>query len=198
MDELDAVVAKTLAMIRADPLDGHAQEIGRMCVLWGRLEMSVSFLLSDLMAIKEPTTNNVILGALDFRAKVQAVLPLAFTKKPTKMWFEDVQKELNEIDNSLRPERNRTIHDYWMTMLDGGVQRVQMTAKVINDQREKRLILANFKPVSIDDLKTVQIRIATAIGNIDLLREVCRRLTTLPSTPPMLAPLARRAQDQNP
>lgn len=129
-EEIAASVRGAIAHMRSHPLDAHAQEIGRLCMLWGRLETAVTILLDMLMDISHRDTLNIILGVLDFRTKIQIAAPIAFSKKGNSAWFQKLQNELNSIDNDLRPERNRMIHDFWYAGIDGEpARRLQLGAR---------------------------------------------------------------------
>lgn len=39
-------------------------------MIWNKLELAVTFLLDDLLAIEHRDTVNILLGSLDFRTKV--------------------------------------------------------------------------------------------------------------------------------
>lgn len=148
--------------------------------------MEVSLLLSSLIKIEDSVVNNVLLSALDFRAKIQASMAIGFSKKPDDAWFDELQQELNEIDNDLRPERNRMIHDYWL-QLPEKVIRMQHIAKVIKDQRSKVLTLANNKPITVGEIIALTVRIAKASGKMTELRNRysgSAPLPKIPSSPP--------------
>lgn len=168
-----------------------------MCIMWSNLEMQITFLLSELINIKDAVTNNVILSALDLRAKMHAIPPIAFAKSPDRDWYEELQAELNEIDNDLRIERNRTIHDYWVWLPDH-VLRIQHVAKVSKQQREKVLSLANNKPISAGEIIALTLRIAKAGGKITELREryVAQRASS-PEKPAQQPQRPDHDQDQN-
>jgi hypothetical protein len=183
-DQIFKMVQNTIATIRSDPLDKHAQEIGRLCTTWSRLEVSLMSLLDALWAIPDRTLVNILMGALDMRGKVQVIIPLAFHRRPNDAWFDAVQTEMNTIDNVLRPERNRMVHDFW-TVADGdtSANRFQFGARVVKDQRTKKLQLANIKDVSANDITLLTVAIARATGAVDLLRERYAGPPTLPRIP---------------
>ena len=197
-DEIAASVARTIASIRRHPLDAHAQEIGRLCMIWNRLELAVAILLDDLLDIQHRDTVNILMGALDFRAKVQIAAPLAFSKKKSLDWFERLQSELNSVDNDLRPERNRMVHDFWSGGGGLPVNRTQLGARVVKDQRDKILKLATVKPVTADEITMLIVRVARAIGAIDILREEYSGLSlALPKIPNAREPTPGPSPDQS-
>lgn len=192
-------VQRAIFRIRSDPMDEHAQEIGRLSILWSRLELRLTMLLDDLLEIQDRTTLNILLGSLDMRTKVKILMPLAFSKKRSDDWFERLQDELNRIDNELRSERNRMIHDFWTIDERGGpASRMQLAPRVVKDQKTQKLKLANVKPVTAAEITVLTVRVATAIGVMDGLRDEYGGPTTLPQIPPSPSPPANPAQDQNP
>src|SRR3546814_2313559 len=54
-----------------------------------------------------------IVNNMDMRDKIKGLLALGFLKKPSDDWYNELKTTINEIDNDLRPERNRMIHDSW-------------------------------------------------------------------------------------
>ena len=196
-DQLWQEVERTIAAIRADPLDAHAIEIGRLCLVWSRLEVSVMMLLDALLDIPDRTTVNILMGTLDFRGKLQALIPLAFSKKRNDAWFERLHEEVNNIDNALRTERNRMVHDFWTIEPGSPARRMQLAPKVVKDQRDKKLTLANVKPVTPNEITLLIVRIAKAGGAIDLLFEEYRGQPTWPRIQPAPPPPGNPARDRN-
>lgn len=177
-------------------MDELAQEIGRLCMYWSELEMAISLLLSDLLRIEEAVPKNLILGALDFRSKLHMLLPLGFHRKPSDQWYADLNEHVNHIDNVLRPERNRIIHDYWIEMpgMDEP-HRMQFTGRVVNEQsRTKKLELATYKPFTEKDVGLLYVKIIAARTRTFALRGHVAPPNTLLS----LAGLPRRTPDQKP
>ncbi len=163
-------------------LDQHAQEIGRLCIYWSELEMYVSLFLNDLMAIEDKTSGNVVFGLLDFRSKLQTLLPMGFARKPTAEWYASLEKLVNHIDNDLRPERNRMIHDMWSGPFDGSGKslRMQMTARVVNEQsRTKVLKLALTKTVTAEDIGRLYQKVIAATSSVNDLWQTYLTLAPL-------------------
>ena len=70
---------------------------------------------------------------------------------------------INEIDNPIRSERNRMIHDFWIGLDDGTVQRSQLKPKVIKSQaHQRKLVLANYKPITPNDISILCAQIEKA------------------------------------
>src|SRR5262249_30177026 len=58
--------------------------------------------------------NDIVTSEIDFRAKLAITKNLAYSKPLNPEWFEKVKALLDHIDNQLRPERNRMVHDLWL------------------------------------------------------------------------------------
>ena len=146
----------------------HANRLGKLCVLWSSLELDVSLLLYTLTGTADVTVKNTLLGLMEFREKVRAVLAIGFKHKPSDDWYDRLQQTLHEIDERIRPERNRMIHDFWTDIpKDGSVRRMQITPKVVNVQsRQKQLIMAIAKPVTAKDISDLCKKIERASETI--------------------------------
>lgn len=174
--------------IRHTSMDELAQEIGRMCLYWSELEMTVSVFLSRLLKIEDRISSNVVIGALDFRTKLAAVLPLAFDRKPNPKWYDDVEKIINHIDNVLRPERNRIIHDAWVSFPDRTSHRLRIQGKVVNTQAfQKEIRLSDIRPFTPRDvglLYAQMIRAGDAIRHLTFDdKPLPHKLSARPSPP---------------
>ncbi|WP_065518296.1 hypothetical protein [Mesorhizobium amorphae] len=124
----------------------------------------MTLLLNTLTGIADPTTKNTLLGLMEFREKVRALLAIGFKHKPSDDWYDRLQQTLREIDEGIRPERNRMIHDFWTDLpQDGSVRRMQITPKIVNVQsRQKQLILSITKAVTPKDISDLSKRIERA------------------------------------
>jgi hypothetical protein len=109
-------------------LDEHAQALGHVCIGWGQLELTLNMLLSSLLFAdppgNPPTGDQVkisqcISANADIREKIRMALAIGYLRRPDDVWFEKLKEVLDRIDNELRPERNRVIHDVWMVSISG-------------------------------------------------------------------------------
>ena len=117
-----------------------ANRLGRLCMSWSHLELDLTLLLHRLMRISDPTVNNTILGVMGLREKIQALHTIGFKRAPSPDWYASLSKVLNMIDNELRPERNRMIHDFWITDIDGDLQRSRLNPRVVNTQSRAKAV----------------------------------------------------------
>lgn len=179
--------------IRHQSMDELAQEIGRLCMYWSELEFEIAVFLAALLDLNETVRRSLILGALDFRAKLTMLLPIGFKRKPTEHWYESLEKLVNHIDHDLRPERNRIIHDYWTQVPtadspEGVPHRITLIGRVIRPQaRLQELKLGEVKPFTAKDVGVLYVSIIQAQTRMIALRH---RLF-----PPSLPPIPRNPSD---
>jgi hypothetical protein len=95
-------------------LKQHAEALGYVCIQWAHLELEVDAWLANLIPLGESPINITVTSEIDFRAKLAIVKKLAYSKSHSPQWFEDVKALLSLIDNQLRTERNRMVHDLWL------------------------------------------------------------------------------------
>lgn len=95
-------------------LHKHAPAIGYVCILWGFVESELNFSLALLFKSMDDDAFRALVANMDIREKVEVVRAVGFLQRPSKIWFEELKAALNKIDNVLRPERNRIIHDQWV------------------------------------------------------------------------------------
>lgn len=191
MDDTEQSDEERWEAIRHSSMDDLAQEIGRMCVYWSELERSVSVFVYVMLKIEDRISSNVVAGALDFRAKLHVALPLAFDRKPSDQWYKDVEQTINIIDNNLRPERNRIIHDTWVSLpgLDKAL-RMRIQGKVIRTQsRTQEIRLSDIRRFSAKDVGLLYVNMIKARESIDSLsfdyqRQSASLGISLPPIPP--------------
>ena len=174
-------VADLLKKIKAAPFADHAQWIGYLCIAWNWLDLEIDAILFALMGSDDESATAAVIYNMDQRDKIRAVLALGFIKKPSDDWYAELRSVVNEIDNNLRNERNRMVHDVWR--FDGqDIFRLTKYAKVAHEQARKlAIIFGEGKPVSPADLSSLVIRILAAGGHLDELTERYRAAQQRPS-----------------
>src|SRR3546814_17474159 len=115
-----------------------------------------------------------IVNNMDMRDKIKGLLALGFLKKPSDDWYNELKTTINEIDNDLRPERNRMIHDSWHNTGDEAF-RLTTYAKVSHVQaRELALHFGEGKPIGPSDIWVLYIKVLRAAGHLKLGSASCR------------------------
>lgn len=121
--------------------------IGDTCIRWGILESIVHDIALHLAmyldpAFKTETARHILhltLSNMDPREKTATAKALAHKVNTTDSpdFYEKADALLNHLDNILRPERNRYVHDIWAH--DGqSFVRLKLGARVIRPQARQR------------------------------------------------------------
>jgi hypothetical protein len=171
MTDSDSDLSEIFDKFRNSPLAAHAQAIGYLCIIWGWLELSVNTFLCTLTGMDTDDAAAALVYNMDFRNKLKALLTLGFVRKPSdekpsNEWYSNLESVVNEIDNDLRPERNRMVHDSWHPGEDD-VLRITHNAKVAREQAFKMsLQFGTGKLVSAPEIYALSIRILAAQGKL--------------------------------
>ncbi|RWG00007.1 hypothetical protein [Mesorhizobium sp.] len=87
-----------------------AYQIGVLCVVWGGVEHLLNALLAHHLDVKDVSYTEIIMGNLDLKRKLAILKPLALiNEKPNR--YMRLEAALDFIDNTMRPERNKYVHD---------------------------------------------------------------------------------------
>jgi len=95
-------------------LRDHAEAIGYVCIHWAHMELEIDGWLSCLTPLEPAPVNDIVISEIDFRAKLTIIKNLAHVRAHNRKWFKSVKVLLDHINNDLRPERNRMVHDLWL------------------------------------------------------------------------------------
>jgi hypothetical protein len=93
--------------------DALALAVGRICIVWGRLEHDLDEFIEVLAPLEAGDISRAITSELDIRSKLQTIKALAYIRKPSDEWFNKVIILLDYIDNNLRDRRNKCVHSGW-------------------------------------------------------------------------------------
>ena len=166
--------------IHASPLASHATEIGFLCIFWSRLELETSLLLFQLMQPVGDYEATITITNMDFREKIAAILALGFHKRPDDAWFASLKQKLNDVDNDLRPARNRFVHDHWLQVGDEVIKFTMKTGVYYEQARTLALKLYEIQTLSPAKILILSIKVLSASGALMSLRQ---QLPPLPDTP---------------
>lgn len=126
-----------------------SKALGDLCLGWSVLEHTVhDICLHYAGAVHHGFDGeeaydvlHVALAAMDLRQTIsvtKAVIHMASSPLSPKL-YERAEELLNYIDNEMRPERNRFIHDIWSVEDAGkGISRHQMGPRVFSPQSRQR------------------------------------------------------------
>jgi hypothetical protein len=134
-------------------LHEHATAIGYMCIGWARLERRLHYCLVDLKAFPSATIGECITADADLRSRIAMLKGVAFARKPDNKWYDAFCSVLNRIDNEMRSERNRYIHDLWLyANLETAMKR-SFGVELTNPRAfHRELRTQQDKPVSADEI----------------------------------------------
>jgi hypothetical protein len=134
-------------------LHEHAAAIGYVCMCWASLERRLHHCLAELGAFSTEEIGECITAETDLRARISMLRGVAFIKKPDIKWYDAFTAVLNRIDNEMRIERNRYIHDLWLhANLEAAIKR-SFKVEVSRPQAfQRELATAHDKPVTADDI----------------------------------------------
>jgi hypothetical protein len=147
-----------------------AEALGWLVMAWGSLERDIGTLMLKLI---RTTFVYEITGNIDFREKLSIIKSIGFEIAPTSAWFEKLESTIIDIDQKLRPERNRMIHDLWIHHFDKTKPMVRfgLTPKLRRPQSRKRVQTRDILPISPEEIWRLVIKIYRGISEI-------RKLTT--------------------
>jgi hypothetical protein len=162
-------LTEVLRTLRNNPFSDHARCVGMVTILWSRLELQADALLAALMGLVDSAVTVGTIATLDFRQKLSLCKYLGFEKKISPEWYAELEAICNEIDNDIRPDRNRCVHDYWLASENNVVQ-LTVQIKIFRSQARKIASQAyKARQVTIAELNALQVRLLAATGKIGLL-----------------------------
>jgi len=107
-------------------LHDHAAAIGYLCIMYNALENRVNQSLEILSGLDE-TETRIFTNQIDLLKKVPILKALAFQKKPSDLWLEDVDLMGWAITAYIIPKRNRFVHDQWLSLPSGTMRLYERT-----------------------------------------------------------------------
>lgn len=149
----------------------HAEAIGQLIIAWSALDFDAETLLILLSGV-EADVGSALFGHVDFRAKLSMVKSVGFIRQPNEEWFRFLEKTVDQIDNVLRPFRNRIVHDSW-TVANTGMVQIDRVPKLVRPQaRQRALDLGRAKIVRAEDIAKGVKWAKLARGALQLLCEM--------------------------
>jgi hypothetical protein len=138
---------------------------------WGTLEGELSWLLMQLIG-KPPFPQHVIMGHLGLREKVQMMKSVGFHVQPSARWFSRLEKLINIINNRLRSERNRMIHDVWVFHHKPNMPMIRLgtRSKLKRPQARQRVVEVDVIPISAEEIWLLVTEINKTIASVRTLR----------------------------
>lgn len=145
-------------------LEKHIEAIGHVCIEWSYLEGATDYLIGRLIPINSGQPLDVLTTNIDFRSKLQIVKGLGISH--SLGWQGDLLKLVDYVDNTLRPARNRYVHDAWVTRAEGPPLRLEAAMRIRKAQAHSPLVVEtiNLKPTDIEEMWSIIRRIGLAAG----------------------------------
>jgi hypothetical protein len=147
----------------------HATALGLACISWSLLEDVVGDTLAELIPLEHEDGADIagaVNANVDFRSKLQVLLAVGFVRKPGDNWFYELEHLINRIDNELRPERNRYVHDVWRIDLgeaQAEIVRITRGSKLKRPQAfQMELVTKTETPIIWEELESLSRRISEA------------------------------------
>jgi hypothetical protein len=136
-------------------MNDHAQAIGYLCFMYNGLEANVNNLLGLLASLPD-TDLECFTNEIDLKKKLPILKALAFQRKPSKLWYEDVELFTWAVNSQIIPTRNRYVHDVWLGPPSGVVRRYERT-RIGKPQSRQDEILTTHEhiPTSADEVWTL-------------------------------------------
>ncbi len=115
-------------------LEPYALGIGQLCMEWAQLENSIGFLFMKVAKWEFTPAASPMLACLDTRPQITAIKFGVPIRCESKSLCTAISESLDFVDNELRVERNRLVHDMWVAdQLADGAYRVTKKPKSPKD-----------------------------------------------------------------
>jgi hypothetical protein len=151
--------------INAPLLNDHATGIGYLCFMYNGLEVRVNHLLG-LLANLDDQDLECFTNQFDLLKKLPTLRGLAFQKKPSQLWFDDIDLMAWAISSQIIPKRNRYVHDIWLGFDEGAVRRHERTRiEKTQSRQEAKLTTYEHIPTTADEIWEL-VQDTKDVGNI--------------------------------
>lgn len=164
-------------------------KIGEASSLWGSLEQALRSFVADLAMFQNREFDNpdddsafvtliTLLGHMEARQLIASAKVLAHWTA-IEGFYGKAAKHLNHIDNELRTQRNRYMHDQWYIWGDK-IGRIQSGSIISNEPATGRPKYVHHRDTRYDDIEATRklaIDIRQAISDLDDLAHEVRQAT---------------------
>lgn len=170
--------------LRYSQLEDHALALGYVCMVWAQLETAVDALLFTVTPIPGDGPSEIIAGRVDIRDKIFLLKHIGFVRKPSDAWFSRLEMRLKEIDSAIRNDRNRYIHDLWMSSADGPLKGgFKATLSKTQSWQPRELKTFYQTRVDADEIWDLVRRIVDVSGDLIMLMAEFRGAVFAPPSP---------------
>lgn len=140
-----------------------ATAVGNLCFVWGVLETSLDKLIRSILKIDDEKLAYTLLNNIDFRSKMQIALGIGHLSRLSDDWFDTLKWCIDYTNNSLRPRRNRAVHNL-LRVSPSGMKSVQSKTGFRKHQ------------ASQEPEYYVQIETPITVAEIDELTSECQKM----------------------
>jgi hypothetical protein len=97
-------------------LEHHATALGYVCFTYSSLELAINQYVETLLPCSHDARRAIVdASGVTLATRCELVLKLASLRDPPAIWFCDLEALLKRVRDELAPERNRLIHDVWLS-----------------------------------------------------------------------------------
>jgi hypothetical protein len=137
--------------------DGYLTAIGGVCVAFAQADVIVNSLLSALIPINDFKGQHLVGGIVDVRDKIDLAKHFARLRISDNSKFEVVETFLNRLMD-YGAERNRVVHDFWVTEKEGTRARTAFKPSLKKHQSGEAKELLTMSAVSMTPDDVLKIR----------------------------------------
>lgn len=143
----------------------YAEEIGRLVTGWARLEHNIDEMVWALAEIDDPNVGACLTAQFStVHARFNALLALARLKGYSAFQIAKLNG-FKDRASSLAEQRNRVVHDPWLSSWAVKGARSSKTYRLHKTARSK--LDFSYKPVTLEELKSLREKIEEAIKQFD-------------------------------
>lgn len=131
----------------ASPVAEHAVAIGWLSIHWTYLEVGLNEMIYALLGLErsDHDVRFAITSNIDVREKMQIILAVGLKKRPFDQWYDSLKAILDKVDNELRVQRNRFMHDLWFGEDDRTVRKTHYRTSVKRPQARQYFELTTYQ-----------------------------------------------------
>ena len=173
------------------PYDRIITALGELCLMWSGIDNVIHDISLHLSVLLNPAFEpygpeeprpwhllHLALGNMDERGRVATAkayahyasewLAVALSPAEANRYYTQAEALLNYVDNVLRPERNRFVHDYWSIPGGTSVVRTKRGSQVRRPQSHQRVVEAETKRVyaSLEQVEAFILNLNYAYGDL--------------------------------
>jgi hypothetical protein len=128
------------------PIEDLERAIGRLCIAWAHLEDDFFSLLNYLMGHVDVSAFEILRNELDLRDALEISKNIALHYQ-ADVTSPHIVRLSDYVNNTIRPERNRIVHDPIYGFGGGFLERVTYTSKLRKQPKPARLEITHYTKI---------------------------------------------------